>query len=122
MSYAMVATAEDDVLVQPSSLPGSIAETETYDDEIQVAPDGENAPAGEEEQDMSVTVEDVAEEEAIPITQDSGGAKKVLGRDPTDRYAMERRRRGRMGLTYSPDIPLPCCVKIGRVQYAEVER
>ena len=50
----MVATAEDDVLVQPSSLPGSIAETETYDDEIQVAPDGENAPAGEEEQEMSV--------------------------------------------------------------------
>ena len=44
--------------------------------------------------------------------------KKILGeRDVSSRTPRRVRRGGVM--PYSPEIPLPCCAKIGRIQYAE---
>ena len=121
MSYSLVSAVDDE------SMQGDASAVDEESDVRSLGPTRceHNATASEKEQARELTQVDVVTQVEVVDGENEEGArsKDPLGRPAKKEHDVSSRtpRRVRRGgvMPYSPEIPLPCCAKIGRIQYAE---
>ena len=119
MSYSLVSAVDDE------SMQGHASGVDEDSDVRSLDPTTceHNATASEKEQAGEITQVEVVDGE----NEEGARSKDPLGRPAKKNRLGERdvssrtpRRVRRAGvMPYSPEIPLPCCAKIGRIHYAE---